>query len=101
MLFLSWELYLNKGYQTFEDISSVITTKLKGYEHLNEKDVLQNEENQLLLRKTRIIDTTEIVQPPLSYNSIFIMTNYIKTEQRRDVCDEASWAIKLFLLNKV
>jgi hypothetical protein len=37
----------------------------------------------------------------LSYNSIFIMTNYIKTEQRRDVCDEASWAIKLFLLNKV
>jgi len=83
----SWELYLNKGYQSFENISSVVTTKLKGYEYLDDGIIL-DENNQLMFRKARIIDTTEIVIPSLSYNNIFIMTNYIKTEQKRDICDE-------------
>ncbi len=83
----SWELYLNKGYQSFENISSVVTTKLIGYEYLDDGIIL-DENNQLMFRKARIIDTTEIVIPSLSYNNIFIMTNYIKTEQKRDICDE-------------
>jgi hypothetical protein len=30
----------------------------------------------------------DYIIPPSEYNSIFIMTNYIETEQKQGVCDE-------------
>ncbi len=36
----------------------------------------------------RIFDTTEYVIPPNEYNSIFVMTNFIETEQIPGTCEE-------------
>lgn len=88
---VGWELYLNKGYQTFAPITSAITTQMNGFEYRHENGTLLSETEQELIQKSQkfsVLDTTEFVKPPLNYNSIFIMTNFIKTEQKQGTCDE-------------
>ncbi len=36
--------------------------------------------------------------PPNEYNSIFVMTNYIETDQRQGKCDEVRKLYKLLLI---
>jgi len=36
----------------------------------------------------KIIDTADYVIPPNEYNSIFIMSNFIRTDQIQGMCDE-------------
>ena len=37
-----------------------------------------------------MLDTADYVVPPNEFNSIFIMTNFIKTEQMRSECEEVN-----------
>lgn len=95
-----WELYHNKGYQVFETVSSVVTTKVKGqgFVPLN-SSINLNFTNQgstffdkIYSLKTdmdyQMIDTADYVIPPNEYNSIFIMTNFLKTKQQQGKCPE-------------
>lgn len=35
-----------------------------------------------------MLDTADYIIPPNEYNSVFIMTNFLKTDQIRGSCDE-------------
>jgi hypothetical protein len=100
-------LFHNKGYQTFDQISSVVTTKVKGQGFvptnltLNKtalkKDDLKYFESLFELNTKvsyHMMDTADYVIPPNEYNSVFIMTNFIKTDQIRDSCDEVFWPFR-------
>ena len=83
------ELIYTKGYQSFDTVSSVVTTKVKGQGFLpiNQTLDIQNKnsiEYVLNLNPNvsyKIIDPADYVIPPNDMASIFIMTNFIKTEQ--------------------
>ena len=78
----------------------MVTTKVKGqgYVPLNktiDKELLRIDKNYIEKNyqlnsnlKYRILDTTDYVIPPNEYNSVFIMTNFIKTDQTQGECDE-------------
>lgn len=97
---VGWELYRNKGYQSFDTVSSVVTTKVKGlgYVAINQThDRASNRSNpdyypDLFALKPevqyKIYDTADYIIPPNEYNSIFIMTNFIETQQSQGFCDE-------------
>ena len=99
---VGWELYRNKGYQSFDTVSSVVTTKVKGlgYVAINQThDRASNRSNpdyypDLFALKPevqyKIYDTADYIIPPNEYNSIFIMTNFIETQQSQGFCDEVS-----------
>jgi hypothetical protein len=38
--------------------------------------------------KYKIYDPTDLVNPANEYGSIFIMTNFLQTEQQQDLCEE-------------
>ena len=65
---LSWELYLNKGYQTFGPISSVVTTKVKGYGYGSSKDQNDHQLEHDFSQSLNILDTTG-----KNYNKIMII----------------------------
>lgn len=95
-----WELYHNKGYQIFDTVSSVVTTKVKGQgfiplnSSIDQKKLEQGSNffDKLYLLKSdldyQMIDTADYVIPPNEYNSIFIMTKFLKTKQQQGKCPE-------------
>jgi hypothetical protein len=80
----SWELVLKKGYQASDQVSSTVTTKVKGLGYLNNTINLND-------HKYNIYDTSDYVIPPNEYNSIFVMTNFIETQQSRGICEEVNF----------
>lgn len=96
----SYELIRNKGYQTFDTVSSVVTTKVKGQGYvpvnrtLNRHDIVDEIEyyERLFALHPNIsyhmLDTADYVIPPNEYNSVFIMSNFLKTDQIRGSCEE-------------
>ena len=78
----------------------MITTKVKGHGYvplnrtintnLMKKDKSYIEKNYQLDPNIdyKILDTADYVIPANEYNSIFIMTNFIKTDQIQEKCDE-------------
>lgn len=93
-------MFHKKGYQDFDSVSSVVTTKVKGQgfvpvnatidKTLNQKDPdFFDKMMELRMDKQyKILDTADYIIPPNEYNSIFIMTNYIQTVQTQGMCDE-------------
>ena len=83
-----------------------MTTKVKGngFIPINKtidpyliKSDLEYLQNQFVLNETfeyKILDTADFVIPPNEYNSIFIMTNFIRTEQNRQNCGKNSSNLK-------
>lgn len=98
--FKRWELIRNKGYQTFDTVSSIVTTKVKGQGYVPVNSTLDKKkiidelpfyENLFMLHPHMdyyMLDTADYIIPPNEFNSIFIMTNFLKTDQVRGNCDE-------------
>ncbi|CAF2712811.1 unnamed protein product [Rotaria sp. Silwood2] len=73
-------LVYQKGYQKHvTTVISSVTLKVKG---VGQVEMPQN--------KTIIMDVADYVIPPLENNAIFVMTNFVQTNQRRSTCAE-SW----------
>ena len=84
-------------------MSSVVTTKVKGQgfvpinklrdKSLNKSDPLYYEKLFSLNPNVsyKILDTADYIIPPNEYNSIFVMTNFIKTIQTQGYCDEVGF----------
>lgn len=97
---IGWELIHNKGYQKNERVSSVVTTKVKGQGFVPINLTMDRKanyadpeyfENFFSLKKDveyKLLDTADYIIPPNEYNSIFVMTNFIKTEQVQNICAE-------------
>ncbi|CAF0928527.1 unnamed protein product [Brachionus calyciflorus] len=93
---IGWSIIYNKGYQEFDQVSSTVTTKVKGlgYTYTDDGDKEIRYLNGKLRIKTntiddyRVFDTADYVIPPSEYNSIFVMTNFVETRQSQDLCDE-------------
>lgn len=93
-------MFHKKGYQEFDSVSSVVTTKVKGqgFVPVNatiDRSITQSDpqfiSKMLDLNPNvtyKILDTADYIVPPNEYNSIFIMTNYIQTVQTQGACDE-------------
>lgn len=97
---IGWELIHNKGYQKNERVCSVVTTKVKGQGFVPVNISLDRKANYadpnyfkdfFSLKKGieyKLLDTADYIIPPNEYNSIFVMTNFIKTEQKQELCAE-------------
>ena len=94
--FLRWELVYKKGYQSFEPVSSTVTTKVKGFGFLKKATStvdslrvidLNNKEDVPVFR---IFDTADYVIPPSEYNSFFVLTNFVQTDQSPGTCKEVN-----------
>lgn len=95
-----WDLFHKKGYQEFDTVSSVVTTKVKGQGFVPVNATIDRSvtfKDPQYLKKVlelnpnktyKILDTADYIVPPNEYNSIFIMSNYIQTVQTQGVCDE-------------
>jgi len=53
-----------------------------------DKNYIENNYNLDPKVEYKILDTADYVIPPNEYNSVFIMTNFIRTDQMQDKCDE-------------
>ncbi|CAF4368674.1 unnamed protein product, partial [Rotaria sp. Silwood2] len=72
-------LIYEKGYQKQETAAiSSVTLKVKGIGYVHAP------ENQ-----TMTIDGADYIIPPSENNAIFIMTNFIQTDQKRSTCAES------------
>lgn len=106
---IGWELLHNKGYQVFETVSSAVTTKVKGQGFVPVDLMLEKRPNysdpnyfhDLFSLKPninyKILDTADYIIPPNEYNSMFIMTNFIKTQQSPGFCDEVCFLFMVVL----
>jgi hypothetical protein len=97
---IGYELIYSKGYQSFDEVSSVITSKVKGegyvaikssqyqdyYKRMNKTDTNFYEKLFKINKKLsyRIFDTADYVVPAIEFNSIFIMTNFLELQQKLD-----------------
>ncbi|CAF2712796.1 unnamed protein product [Rotaria sp. Silwood2] len=73
-------LVYQKGYQKHDTtVISVSTLKVKGVGQV-----------EMPQQKTIIMDVADYVIPPSENNAIFVMTNFVQTNQRRSICSE-SW----------
>ncbi|CAF0999202.1 unnamed protein product [Didymodactylos carnosus] len=67
-----------KGYQQIDTaMISSVTLKVKGI------GISYNKQNEIIT-----IDNADYIIPPQENNALFIMTNYIKTDQQRTKCSE-------------
>lgn len=82
---IGWELMFKKGYQSFDPVSSTVTTKVKGFGYLK-----QNDSNIVFSDNIsyRIFDTADYVIPPSEYNSFFVLTSFVSTDQKPGLCPE-------------
>ena len=83
-----------------------MTTKVKGYGYIpiNKtidprlmKSDLNYIEKLFAINSTyeyKILDTADYVIPPFDYNSVFIMTNYLRTNQNRHKCENKNETFK-------
>ncbi|XP_041348951.1 P2X purinoceptor 4-like isoform X2 [Gigantopelta aegis] len=78
---IGYAIVWQKGYQSFEDVQSAITVKVKGVAFTNLTGVPPE-------GGPRIWDVADYVVPPQENNAFFVMTNMIITPQTQDICDE-------------
>jgi len=72
-------------------LNSVVTTKVKGHGYVPISKTVEPYSIKTDLNfEYKVLDTTDYVIPPFDYNSLFIMTNFIRTEQNRHTCDKKS-----------
>jgi hypothetical protein len=100
----SWDFIINKSYQAQDVVSSAVTTKVKGQgflplnltkdKFLNRKDLPLDKQYGLDPNTQYVMfDTGDYVIPANEYNSIFIMTNFVKTKQTQSQCDEVKQSV--------
>ncbi len=96
-IFQRYDMIYNKGYQVKDVGSSSITTKVKGLGYINYPNNsmknLTGFNNAYIVNDQmpiHVFDTPDYVVPPNEYNSIFIMTNFIKTIQSQGLCQEVN-----------
>jgi P2X purinoceptor 4 len=71
-------MWYKRGYQDSDpSIISSVTLKVKGIGSFNNN-------------QTIILDNADFVVPPQENNALFIMTNFIRTDQQRDRCGEGT-----------
>jgi P2X purinoceptor 4 len=63
---VGWSILYKKGYQSFDSVSSAITTKVKGLGYIYD-DTNGNSSNSTI---PRVFDTADYVIPPSEYNSV-------------------------------
>lgn len=87
---IGYVLVYEKGYQSFDNVESAITSKVKGITVTNySDDEFQVNTNKELYN--RVWDAIEYVIPPSENGAFFIMTNVIITpNQTQSVCDETA-----------
>lgn len=90
---IGWSIVYKKGYQEIDKVSSSVSTKVKGLGYVNYgKNMTNSLKNNLVLNEDgdqiRIFDTADYIIPPAEYNSIFVMTNFVETQQTHGLCDE-------------
>ncbi|UJR35703.1 hypothetical protein I4U23_028452 [Adineta vaga] len=77
---LGYLLIYRKGYQHHDtSVISSVTLKVKGIGYISTKE-----------NETYVFDGTDYIVPPSENNAIFIMTNFIETDQSRSTCTESS-----------
>jgi hypothetical protein len=92
--FIRYELLYKKGYQSFEVATGTVTSKVKGFGILPITNITKDSYvitfNDGIMKPNlyKILDTADYIIPPNEFNSIFVMTNLIKTEQAPGVCEE-------------
>lgn len=74
------------SYQSFDSLSSVTTTEVsgQGYMPIEKRFISLDEiyENNVDLNQTyELIDSSDFLTSPNEFNSIFILTNFVRTEQ--------------------
>ena len=84
-----------------ETVTSSVRTKVKGdgFFPIDAKESLNKSDPDYYKKlfefnpkfKYRMIDSGDYVIPPNEYNSLFIMTKFIKTEQVLDFCKRVSF----------
>jgi P2X purinoceptor 4 len=72
---VGWSIVYKKGYQSFDSVSSAITTKVKGLGFIY-NDIVNVSNTSAV---PRIFDTADYVIPPSEYNSVKENVNYIFT----------------------
>lgn len=101
---LRYELILNRAFQTFEPVTSAVTTKVKGIgltsplNNLIRENFYSTREEVLSIIhskftpedkiKFKVFDTSDYIVPPNEFNSLFIMTNFVETKQSIGTCEE-------------
>lgn len=76
---LFYLLLYKKGYQYHDtSIISSVTLKVKGIGYINTAE-----------NHSYVFDGTDYIIPPSENNAIFIMTNFIETDQTRSTCTES------------
>jgi len=103
---IGYDIIWNKGYQTTDGVTSTVTTKVKGLGYVssfgnftvNHDEIQKPDEILTKIREVynasnsatfKTFDTADYIVPANEYNSIFIMTNFIETQQSRGVCEES------------
>ena len=87
-------MFYKKGYQSFEVATGTVTSKVKGFGILPitnltiDSHVISFNDGILPANLYKILDTADYIIPPNEFNSIFVMTNLIQTEQTPGVCEE-------------
>lgn len=79
---IGWVFIVNKGYQKIDhSATSGTTVKVKGISHTNSSDSRVGES---------VLDSSDLVVPPIENNGFFVMTNVINTfDQTQGICAEA------------
>ncbi|UJR23000.1 hypothetical protein I4U23_026026 [Adineta vaga] len=78
---IAYLMIYKKGYQeTDTSIISSITLKVKGIGY-----------NQTGPNETLVVDGADYIVPPQENNALFLMTNFIRTDQEHSKCPEASY----------
>ena len=99
-----YELLYKKGYQSFEVATGTVTSKVKGFGLLpttnftTDSHVITFRDGILPANLYKILDTADYIIPPNEFNSIFVLTNLINTEQAPGVCEEVQ---NIYLLPKL
>ena len=104
IFFKRYELLYKKGYQSFEVATGTVTSKVKGFGLLpttnftTDSHVITFRDGILPANLYKILDTADYIIPPNEFNSIFVLTNLINTEQAPGVCEEVQ---NIYLLPKL
>ncbi len=71
-------------------MSSTVTTKVKGFGYIQNIDpkFQHLDYSKTDLSYFRIFDTADYIIPPNEYNSFFVLSNFVQTDQSPGVCDE-------------
>ncbi len=77
----------HEEYQSYDKATSATTMYIRG------RGIIKNQtdaDSNPKLDAFHIFDTSEYVIPPNENEAVFIMTNFIKTFQKMNTCDEVN-----------